>query len=1579
MKKMLSLLLAVAMILSIVPTAVFAASISYDETVDDYYNVISKDDYELAPGIVESEIVLNNDAGSHRQVAHVVEIDINNPYTKVMPSSKGMHQGLDSKNYGVQIMSEQAAWAEANGYGNVVAAMNLSLSWYNSAYYSEHPELYGEPLGYLVMDGVYYENSQGKTSGAQTCLVINFDEKDGVARPSNIPKTEIRSTSSAITGWEEQVIPANFGFLVKDGVNQYKPDHTTDAASRSFVGIKADGSIIMVMNDGRQSPYSAGFNSYEMAQFMISLGCVQAVNGDGGGSSTFLSQRPGEELKLNCSPSDGAERPTTHGILVISTAPATGEFVRAQITTGDKFYTPGTAVQFNALGTDLVGTPADIPADAVWQLTDSSFGTIDNNGLFTSNGKTGDVTAQMVYNGEIVGEASIEIVVPKISFKQDKLVLPYGEASPLSLNVTTNNGLNTVATKPGDIVFTLSDAAMGTIEGTIFHTTSDTTVTGGMLTAVICGDTANAITATVKFGKASQIVYDYEDGQFLIDEDPEVDPAEGEPYGWFIRDTRANGHFAYRFFAKKNYTPVGYDIPAEVYLVNRDNGKVKNGNYAMGVDIDWTYVTASCHGQMDVFLPESLDLTDATRVGLWMYIPAELVTASMQLRAGFRTKSGSSTAVTANITDMMGTNSGVENGGWFYFSWEVLDTYKSFEYVQINSHYTAGEGNYNYYQKVTYYIDDITVDYSDATIDRENPYFTSLGAGEYDESVELNGQTITTNTIALKAQAYENTTKLNASGLDYDSVKLYVDGVLSTADITISAGGIIAVPELYLNDGVHTIVMEISDLQGNTGNIVRKVTVNTEKSAVRLEVPAPTVNLLPTGSIYWVNLVADNLAAIDSVTTTINLDYVNSWELEGMEVAYGFTAEYYVNNHNDAVITFTRTGNEVADTTVLAKLPIRIWMAKGWMDDSGIRKDYISNDPAKQDKYHILTPHAMWYSDGTRDYRLVVSAEAGAVTYVDGSTMTFSANETVIQTEMNRYYTNANKQGKWSFHICTAGEATDKAATCTESGYTGRVFCVGCACGSVENLNAECDTHNGCASVIEWGTYVPATGHSFDEEVDGIHSCADCGNVYYYVDGEAQIGWAEIDGKVYYFGLDGSAVNGEATVEGVTYTFADYILTAPALVSDGIGLIGWWAGKQMTAGWNTINGNRYYVNGIYVYTGINKIGLGTNIGMRYHIFDENGVFQSDFTGVIEIDGKLSFAQNGACAVRGLRKDNEGNYYYINRNYLVITNTYYTLNEELSNGLVPNGSYYFGADGKMVMSKNGLSLDDDGYIRYYKADVPVYAGLVQDADGNYYYINSSLKAVCNTNYYVSKTNDLLPAGEYTFGADGKMIMTKTGLYFDEDGHIRYYINDVAQYAGLVQDAEGNYYYINSSRKAIRGTTYYVTKTNGLLPEGEYVFGSDGKMIIAKNGIVKDEDGHIRYYIDDVAQYAGLVQDSDGSYYYINSSRKAVCGTSYYVTKTNGLLPEGEYHFGPDGKMIVAKNGLVKDADGHIRYYIDNVAQYAGLVQDADGNYYYINSSRKAVSGTSYYVTKTNGLLPVGEYMFDSEGKMIETNA
>ena len=62
---------------------------------------------------------------------------------------------------------------------------------------------------------------------------------------------------------------------------------------------------------------------------------------------------------------------------------------------------------------------------------------------------------------------------------------------------------------------------------------------------------------------------------------------------------------------------------------------------------------------------------------------------------------------------------------------------------------------------------------------------------------------------------------------------------------------------------------------------------------------------------------------------------------------------------------------------------------------------------------------------------------------------------------------------------------------------------------------------------------------------------------------------------------------------------------------------------------------------------------------------------------------------------------------------------------------------------------------NGVLYYYKGGHPYYAGLFQ-LDGNYYYARSSGQLVVDRVYWITKTNDLLPAANYQFDASGKMV-------------------------------------------------------------------------------------------------------------------------------------------------------------------------------------------------------------------------------
>ena len=368
------------------------------------------------------------------------------------------------------------------------------------------------------------------------------------------------------------------------------------------------------------------------------------------------------------------------------------------------------------------------------------------------------------------------------------------------------------------------------------------------------------------------------------------------------------------------------------------------------------------------------------------------------------------------------------------------------------------------------------------------------------------------------------------------------------------------------------------------------------------------------------------------------------------------------------------------------------------------------------------------------------------------------------------------------------------------------------------------------------------------------------------------------------------------------------------------------------------------------------------------VFDENGVFQKDQCGVYNDNGITRWINNGMLVWHaGLVKDGD-DYRYFKRNGMVTSVETYVAK---TNGLLKAAKYTFDAEGKL-MKLEGLHEDLNGNLCYYVDYVKNYAGLVE-VDGSFYYIASDLKAVKNCTYYVTKTNDLKPAGYYTFDADGKMVI-KNGLV-EENGDLYYYVDGAKTAAGLIE-WDGNYYYIASNLKAVKDAKHYVfaDKANDLKSAGWYWFNADGTMYLEG---IREENGTKYYYKDGVKNYAGLIEIS-GDYYYVKSDCSVVCNRSYYVTKSNGLMPSATYTFGADGKMVI-KNGIYReklgDGNEYLFYYVNNVRQVGtGLVQLDDGSYIYVRSGANLAVG-SYYVSKTNDLLPKGTYTFGEDGKMV----
>lgn len=89
----------------------------------------------------------------------------------------------------------------------------------------------------------------------------------------------------------------------------------TNRHPRTMVGITGEGHLLLVVVDGRQPGYADGMSLFELRALAHSLGCTDALNLDGGGSTTMVITGDGSSGVVN-RPSGKVERPVPSIIFV---------------------------------------------------------------------------------------------------------------------------------------------------------------------------------------------------------------------------------------------------------------------------------------------------------------------------------------------------------------------------------------------------------------------------------------------------------------------------------------------------------------------------------------------------------------------------------------------------------------------------------------------------------------------------------------------------------------------------------------------------------------------------------------------------------------------------------------------------------------------------------------------------------------------------------------------------------------------------------------------------------------------------------------------------------------------------------------------------------------------------------------------------------------------------------------------------------------------------------------------------------------------------------------------------------------
>ena len=403
---------------------------------------ILKTEYNVAPGVTEYEWLLNNSNLTEQMVGHVMEVKVGSGSTASIAVGYG-DDDIDTiktgRNWAMTETTKQAQSMQTRRQSNVVGAINAG----------GYDMSNGRPGGAFIMSGTKINDPTDTTF---------WIDKSG-----NAYITSAQECKAALAAGNVMEAVASFGEIFEDGHAKSGLDDAT-RASRTAIGIKADGTVVMFMVDGRQAPYSVGMTMAEVAAAMEELGCVQAINLDGGGSSTFATQREGEPesadragLTLRCRPSDGYERKVSNTIMVLSKATPTGQFDHAVLTPNDEVYTPGSTVQFSASGVDAAGGKAEIPAGASWKVL-SGGGRIDANGLLYTAGDTcGAVTVGLTAGGKTVGQTTIQVQWPdKLGFTNTSVSIDFGQTSDLTFKPTWRG--REVHYRDGDFVWSLDES-----------------------------------------------------------------------------------------------------------------------------------------------------------------------------------------------------------------------------------------------------------------------------------------------------------------------------------------------------------------------------------------------------------------------------------------------------------------------------------------------------------------------------------------------------------------------------------------------------------------------------------------------------------------------------------------------------------------------------------------------------------------------------------------------------------------------------------------------------------------------------------------------------------------------------------------------------------------------------------------------------------------------------------------------------------------------------------------------------------------------------------------------------------------
>ena len=428
-------------------------------------------------------------------------------------------------------------------------------------------------------------------------------------------------------------------------------------------------------------------------------------------------------------------------------------------------------------------------------------------------------------------------------------------------------------------------------------------------------------------------------------------------------------------------------------------------------------------------------------------------------------------------------------------------------------------------------------------------------------------------------------------------------------------------------------------------------------------------------------------------------------------------------------------------------------------------------------------------------------------------------------------------------------------------------------------------------------------------------------------------------------------------------------------------------GELKKTGWTVIDGETYYLD---TETGYAATGIATLIpdGATEEarcVFDANGVFQKNVTGVYDVGNDTYWLNSGiieeyAGLKRVVKEDGEVNYYYFGKDGKAVKAGNYKVEKKSNDLPLPCYQYRFDANGIIEhdadTSKNGIAKETGSDTEFYFIDgIKVGEGLLC-IKGKYYYARTSTgEIVKDQRYWISKNNDYykIPCAMYYFDANG--VMKIDG--FVHVGDDTYYYENGALVTGFTKIGDDYYLFNAGSGKMYKNADMWVAGDNDYgIAGGMYHFGANGVMQI--DGFV--HVGNDTYYYANCALVKGFTKIGEDYYFFNAGSGKLYKDANMWVPANDYGVKPGMHYFGADGKMVIPDmvNGEKKivTEDGKLYFTIDGARMYSGLYELEGAYYYALSNGQLVVDGVAYIDAKP---LKDGEgwYGFDADGKLIMT--